>query len=520
MASDAAYSKAVAELRGVHAALKAGGKDKDYDDIAAMRDKVLAKYRPIFSLGHISKLTRDEYVSFLHAKNNHHWSGLDRKGQSVARDLQKLREALALLLDESTPIRDRLPASLEMLGDFGRATATAILTVAYPDKYGVLNGTSEKALKKLGLWPKFERGEGFGNQYEKLNSLYGKLCAELGIDFWTLDSLWWVLRKQGRLAVSAPGGKAGLALKSQDSPMSSWLFQGNPDTFDIDTYLSAASTFVWSVNQEYLAAEMRVGDEVFLWRAAGSMHAISGVVALAEVVEPPAKQLDDPKAVALWRVPGRNDRRMRVRLRMVRYLTPETMVGAEKLANDPVLSKLTVFRMRNQTNYRLSSAESETLLALVQDAGSAGAATPSASAIGRTAYADFGEAPDDDPDQLQNFARKVRRGQPMFRRKLLRLYSEQCAVSGWGPEAVLEAAHISSHAEAGLNRSDNGLLLRADLHELFDAGLLRIHPDTLRVSLSPTLKGTPYWSLSGKTLRRRADGSAPSRKFLRRRWKK
>ena len=83
---------------------------------------------------------------------------------------------------------------------------------------------------------------------------------------------------------------------------------------------------------------------------------------------------------------------------------------------------------------------------------------------------------------------------------------------------VLEAAHILLHADSGLNHSKNGILLRADLHSLFDDGLLRIDPATLSVVLDPSLQSTPYWPLHGTTLHPRLDDSEPSREYLRRRW--
>lgn len=139
-------------------------------------------------------------------------------------------------------------------------------------------------------------------------------------------------------------------------------------------------------------------------------------------------------------------------------------------------------------------------------------------ATGTPVYRDFGEAPDDDPARLAQFARRVRRGQPKFRRNLLALYGGRCAVTGWGPESVLEAAHILLHAESGLNHSDNGILLRADLHSLFDDGLMKIDPSNLTIVLDPSLSGSPYWALNGGTLRPRIDGSHPSCEYLRQRW--
>jgi predicted RNA-binding protein with PUA-like domain len=133
-------------------------------------------------------------------------------------------------------------------------------------------------------------------------------------------------------------------------------------------------------------------------------------------------------------------------------------------------------------------------------------------------YGDFGEAPNDNPNELANFAAKVRKGQPKFRRILMELYEEKCALSGWGPPEVLEAAHIYPHAESGVNHSRNGLLIRADLHYLMDAGLLRIYPDTLEMQLDEKLGGTAYWELNGQQLRSRRDGSRPSADYLKRRF--
>jgi hypothetical protein len=83
---------------------------------------------------------------------------------------------------------------------------------------------------------------------------------------------------------------------------------------------------------------------------------------------------------------------------------------------------------------------------------------------------------------------------------------------------VLEAGHIVEHASSGNNSLGNGLLLRADIHTLFDIGLLRIDPETLAVVLSPALANTPYWELNATVLRPRVDGSQPDRLLLEARW--
>lgn len=94
---------------------------------------------------------------------------------------------------------------------------------------------------------------------------------------------------------------------------------------------------------------------------------------------------------------------------------------------------------------------------------------------------------------------KTRRGQADFRRRLLKAYHGQCCITGCNAEAVLEAAHIRKHAEETDYSTTNGLLLRADIHTLFDLNLLKI--DYLgRVIIDESLKDTEYWALDGKKI--------------------
>lgn len=112
-----------------------------------------------------------------------------------------------------------------------------------------------------------------------------------------------------------------------------------------------------------------------------------------------------------------------------------------------------------------------------------------------------------------------REGQGTFRLRLLRAYHEQCAVTGEHAVPVLEAAHIQSYLGPASNHPQNGLILRSDLHRLYDAGYVTVTPD-LRLEVSPRLReeyenGKAYYAMAGRQVRVPSDlRLAPSRDAL------
>ena len=112
---------------------------------------------------------------------------------------------------------------------------------------------------------------------------------------------------------------------------------------------------------------------------------------------------------------------------------------------------------------------------------------------------------------------KKRRGQARFRRSLMKRYGPACMVTGCTIVDVLEAAHISPFRGTSDNHLDNGLLLRADLHTLFDVGLLSIHPTTLTVRIALKLEASEYGRLDGLGIRLRAH-ERPSEFALQAHW--
>ncbi|MEI6776494.1 MAG: BREX system P-loop protein BrxC [Chloroflexales bacterium] len=69
---------------------------------------------------------------------------------------------------------------------------------------------------------------------------------------------------------------------------------------------------------------------------------------------------------------------------------------------------------------------------------------------------------------------RARQGQPEFRDRLLVIFGNQCLVTGCRATEALEAAHIDPYCVSQNHDPANGLILRADIHTLFDLGLLAI----------------------------------------------
>jgi hypothetical protein len=182
------YADAVAYLRRALDYMEA---DQSIWKYLKSRDAVLDRFKPTFSPENLPQLRQDEFHAFLLLENNKHWSGLHRHSPKMCADMDLLRSALTILLDESQPVEHRLDQATTRVTGMGKAVATAILLITHPDRYGVWNSTSEGGLKALDLWPRFERGASLGSRYVKINQTLNQLAHDLQTDLWALDMAWW-----------------------------------------------------------------------------------------------------------------------------------------------------------------------------------------------------------------------------------------------------------------------------------------------------------------------------------------
>lgn len=114
---------------------------------------------------------------------------------------------------------------------------------------------------------------------------------------------------------------------------------------------------------------------------------------------------------------------------------------------------------------------------------------------------------------------RPRLGQGTFRVAVLDAYGRACAVSDEHSLPVLQAAHIKPYSEEGLHEVSNGILLRADIHRLFDKGYVTVTPEHCFV-VSRRLKedfsnGRTYYPIHGRPIRLPANPNEyPERSLL------
>jgi hypothetical protein len=170
--------------------------------VMAMRlqeQEVTAYWGVIFSPRGIASLTKQDMTGFLSYAQNKRWREISK--EDVTADMERLRAALLCLVDEQRPVAERLN-DLEpgrgalAVSHLGKAKLTPILLVTQPRRYGVWNDYSERALRRMGLFPDPGESARLGDQYAAVNAVLVRLAAEYRLTLWWLDV---ILERMARL---------------------------------------------------------------------------------------------------------------------------------------------------------------------------------------------------------------------------------------------------------------------------------------------------------------------------------
>lgn len=143
--------------------------------------------------------------------------------------------------------------------------------------------------------------------------------------------------------------------------MKTWIFQGNPNRFNVDEYLRENKDIVWSIRQEHYVKDILIGDTVYIWRSEAGRRGYGGIVARATVTGLPVSRKDVTSDY--WVTPSdANEVLPRVPMHVEELALEGNHLSREHLKKHPTLSDLLILKMSNNTNYLLSKTQAEALL--------------------------------------------------------------------------------------------------------------------------------------------------------------
>lgn len=118
-----------------------------------------------------------------------------------------------------------------------------------------------------------------------------------------------------------------------------WIFQGNPKVFDVDTYLKENEVITWSIRQKRFVERIKDNDDVFIWRSNGITP--GGIVAYGKVIKKPYLEEENS-----WVVDIEVDE--------YRLTEDDGMLLRDDLKGDVLTSNLTIIRQPNGTNFEVN----------------------------------------------------------------------------------------------------------------------------------------------------------------------
>lgn len=132
--------------------------------------------------------------------------------------------------------------------------------------------------------------------------------------------------------------------------MAHWLFQGNPKYYRIVDAIQDFEQMPWLVTR--YAKDMAIGDGVLIWMSGAK----AGVYAIAEIVEAPRVWESRPD-IGYWVETSKlTPTSLHTKIRFTSKLVDKPLLRSD-LLNDPVLKDLTVIRVPNSTNFKVSAEQ-------------------------------------------------------------------------------------------------------------------------------------------------------------------
>ncbi|MFJ8243693.1 HNH endonuclease [Peribacillus asahii] len=260
--------------------------------------------------------------------------------------------------------------------------------------------------------------------------------------------------------------------KKFEKHKNTWIFQANPEIFDIDNYVKDHKYIWWALRQGRFCDIIELDDEVFMWRSNGDKRGTGGILAKTRVVGLPQERPNDESAKDYWHNEDWKKPYLGVKLEVLEVKILEGFIRRSSLLDHHVLNELLILSQWRQTNYLLSPEHSIELQKLWNISGSN--TKSEIDTIGLEILIDS-EITETEKEQII----KSRIGQSSFKRDLLAIETK-CRLCGLSDERFLVASHIKPWSQSSNQERldvNNGLLLCPNHDALFDKGYISFDDD-------------------------------------------
>lgn len=137
-------------------------------------------------------------------------------------------------------------------------------------------------------------------------------------------------------------------------PARAWIFQGNPNIYDVRAAVTALQEDTWLVLQH--RDEIEPGDRVYIWESGPE----GGIVAIAEVIDRATEREEGAESAPFIRdFEKLGGTQPRVRLRILEALDP--VVKRADISSNPELANLSILRQSQGTNFPVTKREAEVI---------------------------------------------------------------------------------------------------------------------------------------------------------------
>lgn len=419
------YSKALERLKELLSKVNRNA------DVFISKDLVLRRFQPVFSHSQVSSLKQSELEDFLHMSNNHHWTGLDRQTKNLVSEMDKLRQTLFYVTNETIPIDQRIDNMSNVKG-LGMGILTPILMISNEKEYGVWNSKTDNFFNDFNLIP--NRNITTGKFYEEVNSILHKFSKDLNIGLWELDALFHYHIFLPEISKEIDRRKDIFDSLNRDD-------QGYVDNADIrDHQIRYGQRGIISMKLSGINEQI-------------TLSILSNGKDYSDKLSESSLEYDDPSTM----VKGKDENEISGMFAAMNYGMPIFVVMGNK--SDGQKRKVFMGLVKDYDNNR-----HKFLIDLLEKFPKF---------IGSDLDLEQNKPEDFQPYEFEQADKKqlvkVRRNQTKFRYGVLKRYGRICSVCDFDIEEAIEAAHIIPKGSKGTDDLRNGLPMCANHHKLFDS---------------------------------------------------